>query len=732
MKKGFTLIELLSVLGIMAILLLIAVPTYVTISQNMKERMYQAKVREILVKGESYAEETNNYAFLVNRLLEEGKISADDESGNIYDPRDKRKMNCDLIEISYQDNQIKSNLISQSECLSDEDISSRYGLLTLTLKGNVNETVKPGEWTNDSEVSVGYVINDKYKDIVGEITGLTWSGAEEKSCTLENIHECDTYKVSTTTSASLTVRLVANIKVKDATVTNNYTTSVLMDVEAPLLKKDSIIVNNDVETTENKKVTFELTDNYGSGLETYALVTEKSCQNASYKPSEEVVEGTQTESLDEQVYYVCAKDKVGNEKGYFEDGYQIDVKNVDKNQLRASLSITSRDNRYYSRDVKLTISTNKNASDLEMCVSQTNYLQDCSFETYSETKNITLNGDYDGSTKTVYVTVKDKAGNLSHTKANYTLYKYCSRLGSWQVTSNTKNSCPSCGTAYYNISYRQNDYYFTGHQCNTKQEGRSCGLKSCDPVDDMNPNDYNSSKKVTCDKTQFQKLINNHIDRFKNALNYQNFRNALYDCSGTTASILASSDNAYNILRNHSRTQVVSGNGSGTTCKCYYNKDSKSAEKTCAKAACNGEYKRYVSGSIYNGRVFVLSATTSAHPMDWGTSSGKCGDDNGFGDCENEGSSWEKWGYRSIILSDANNNAYEATGWGYCTKSTNGVLNWDDCYSSDERRNRIATFQNGVRVGLYSFQNWDYDSYKQSRDVYGYNNGKVYVQIFVI
>ena len=131
MKKGFTLIELLSVLGIMAILLLIAVPTYLTVSNNVKENMYESKVKELLAKGESYAEDSNNYVFSVNRLLEEGKISADDESGNIYDPRDKRKMNCDLIEISYQDNQIKSNLISQSECLSDEDISSRYGLLTL-------------------------------------------------------------------------------------------------------------------------------------------------------------------------------------------------------------------------------------------------------------------------------------------------------------------------------------------------------------------------------------------------------------------------------------------------------------------------------------------------------------------------------------------------------------------------------------------------------------------------
>ena len=725
MKKGFTLIELLSVLGIMAILLLIAVPTYVTISQNMKERMYQAKVREILAKGESYAEETNNYAFLVNRLLEEGKISADDESGNIYDPRDKRKMNCDLIEISYQDNQIKSNLISQSECLSDEDISSRYGLLTLTLKGNVNETVKPGDWTNDSEVSVGYVINDKYKDIVGEITGLTWSGAEEKSCTLENIHECDTYKVSTTTSASLTVRLVANIKVKDATVTNNYTTSILMDVEAPILKKDSIIVNNDVETNENKKVTFELTDNYGSGLETYALVTEKSCQNASYKPSEEVVEGTQTESLDEQVYYVCAKDKVGNEKGYFEDGYQIDVKNVDKNQLRASLSITSRDNRYYSRDVKLTISTNKKASDLEMCVSQTSFLQDCSFETYSETKNITLNGDYDGSTKTVYVTVKDKAGNLSHTKANYTLYKYCSRLGSWQVTSNTKNSCPSCGNANYNISYRQNDYYFTGHQCNTKQESRSCGLKSCDPVESMNPNDYNSSKAVTCNASYFQRLINNS-DRFRNALNYQSFRNALYDCSGTTASILKSSDSAYNILRNHSRTRVITGSGSGASCTCYY------LRSNCSGSCKTGDYMAYVSDVIYWGRVLVLSATTMEKIPNGGTSSSACGDDNGFGDCENEGRNWSKWGYRDIIIGNANKSSNSSTGWGYCTKSTNGVLNWGDCSSWAERKNRIASFQDGVRVGLFSHQDWSYEKGNSDRDVYTYRAGTVYVQIFMI
>ena len=722
MKKGFTLIELLSVLGIMALLLLIAVPTYLTVSNNVKENMYESKVKELLAKGESYAEDSNNYVFSVNRLLEEGKISADDESGNIYDPRDKRKMNCDLIEISYQDNQIKSNLISQSECLSDEDISSRYGLLTLTLKGNVNETVKPGVWTNDSEVSVGYVINDKYKDIVEEITGLTWSGAEEKNCTLENIHECDTYKVSTTTSSSLTVRLVANIKVKDATVTNNYTTSVLMDVEAPLLKEDSIIVNNDVETNENKKVTFELTDNYGSGVASYALVTEKSCQNASYK---EAFDGTQTEYLDEKVYYICARDNVGNEKGYFEDGYQIDIKNVDKSQLKASLSITSQERRYRSKEVRLRISANKSANDLEMCVSQTGYLQDCSFESYRETKNIVLNGDYDGSNKTVYVTVKDKAGNLAHAEANYKLYKYCTRLGPREFAYDNSNTCPKCGNAYYRETYIRYDYYITNHECRRTNRLTDCNIPECDPVETMNPNDYESSKKVACNATYFQRLVNNS-NRFQNALNYQNFRNALYDCSGTTASILRSSDSAYNILRNHSRTRVITGSGSGAGCTCYY------LRSNCSGSCKTGDYMAYVSDVIYWGRVLVLSATTMEKIPNGGTSSSACGDDNGFGDCENEGSSWSKWGYRDIIISNANKSSNSSTGWGYCTKSTNGVLNWGDCSSWAERKNRIASFQDGVRVGLFSHQDWSYEKGNGDRDVYTYRAGTVYVQIFMI
>ena len=50
MRKGFTLVEILAVIAIIAVLVLIAVPTYNTISGTMKENVYNAKIEEIKAK----------------------------------------------------------------------------------------------------------------------------------------------------------------------------------------------------------------------------------------------------------------------------------------------------------------------------------------------------------------------------------------------------------------------------------------------------------------------------------------------------------------------------------------------------------------------------------------------------------------------------------------------------------------------------------------------------------
>ena len=164
MKKGFTLVELIAVVSIISLLLLIGIPSYLLVSNNIKQTMYESKVKELLSKGEEYAEETNSFAFSVNTLLEEGKVSADNESGNILDPRDKRKMNCDIIEIHYEDNSYKGNYIENSTCWSDEELNNNYGVLELVLLDeNGEEIVSDNAWLSYSKIKVSYRIKETYQ-----------------------------------------------------------------------------------------------------------------------------------------------------------------------------------------------------------------------------------------------------------------------------------------------------------------------------------------------------------------------------------------------------------------------------------------------------------------------------------------------------------------------------------------------------------------------------------------
>ncbi len=247
-------------------------------------------------------------------------------------------------------------------------------------------------------------------------------------------------------------------------------------------------------------------------------------------------------------------------------------------------------------------------------------------------------------------------------------------------------------------------------------------------------NNYAQSKIVACRDDLFQRLIDTYTAKFRNAVNNsQNFRNAMYDCGSVAASAISNSRNGYPVLRQSGRTTIVSGNGRHASCTCYPNKESKSAMKTCDKPACSGEYDQFVSGVIYSGRIFVLSATSDRKPGDYGTSSSKCGDDDGYGNCENEGKNFEVDGYRSIIMGPSNGEANEVIGWGYCNSRTNNaVLNTNEC--DDETENRIAIFQDGLRVGLYSCidKYYDINDGRNDRTYNDFESYKVYAQIFKI
>jgi type IV pilus assembly protein PilA len=80
-KKGFTLVELLATIVIMGIIIAIAVPSYIHITQSTKEKAYESKKEYIEAKAISYASENDldPATITVADLINAGYIEADSD-----------------------------------------------------------------------------------------------------------------------------------------------------------------------------------------------------------------------------------------------------------------------------------------------------------------------------------------------------------------------------------------------------------------------------------------------------------------------------------------------------------------------------------------------------------------------------------------------------------------------------------------------------------------------------
>ena len=86
-KKGFTLTELLVVIALISIIVLIAVPSVVSISKRINKRVYNAKIQEIVTAAELFG--TNNpdlfngrteVKVYISELVNKGFVSTDSKS----------------------------------------------------------------------------------------------------------------------------------------------------------------------------------------------------------------------------------------------------------------------------------------------------------------------------------------------------------------------------------------------------------------------------------------------------------------------------------------------------------------------------------------------------------------------------------------------------------------------------------------------------------------------------
>lgn len=126
-KKGFTLVELIIVIAIIALLMVVAIPSILLISNKINDRMYNSKVELILAAAEIYADDnfaslfgdgTNKTSIKVKELvptyLEADEVDKNPQTGvvtyTITDPRDDSSMNDKVIWLTKKNSRVIATL----------------------------------------------------------------------------------------------------------------------------------------------------------------------------------------------------------------------------------------------------------------------------------------------------------------------------------------------------------------------------------------------------------------------------------------------------------------------------------------------------------------------------------------------------------------------------------------------------------------------------------------------
>lgn len=422
-NKGFTLIELIVVIAIMGIILILALPQVSKIQEANKDRKYEVYKESVRAGSKLYID---SYA---------KDLFGNNDSG--------------CIRIKYSE--LKQNNLVKD--FGSKDISC----------GNDSETF----------VEVRKVLSEyKYKvNIVcrnTESNKVEWEQAEvtggENSCSINPDRDGPEIKaVPSSTSNKWYNSKNLNIKIQVSDVSG-------------LNANTSIIYNwyNKTTGTQYKDNSKNYKNKKGAEKVSFTIPDSK-------MPSDSGGKYKLTIKPDTSKGY-GVQDVLGNVRvtGEEEEEYWIDNEGPKFNNTKVESSTGS----YKSKKVIFKMDATDNftpQSDLKVYISNSGYQKGGSWKNYSSQMSWTLTGSYDGKSRTIYISIKDLAGNITEKKFTYTVYKEC-QSGNITTSSSTGSCRGSCGTGTTTRTYRVRDRY-TRASCSGdgRRETVSCntGIDCC-------------------------------------------------------------------------------------------------------------------------------------------------------------------------------------------------------------------------------------------------------------
>lgn len=307
-RKGFTLLEVIGVVAVLALVIAIALPVFGNIKNNTLKREFQNVKSRIELAAEQYASDTKVITVSVGKLIEEGYLSADDQE-TIYDPITNESLNCNIVELTFNNGTYSANLTDNNVTGADGTCNSYEGSSNSIIKiacydenGNTTACEKTFEDTNSwysGSVKLTYEGSDN-------VTNYRWSALTGESSTEDHI-------IVTTDSIKSTV-FTLSVTYEDGNVSTGNVV-VQIDNQNPVVVD---VVKDDGWSKGTKAVTINASDYSGSGIAGYAISNSNDCTSAKYQENSAF-------NLNTGTYYACVKDKAGN----ISSSHEFEVKNID-------------------------------------------------------------------------------------------------------------------------------------------------------------------------------------------------------------------------------------------------------------------------------------------------------------------------------------------------------------------------------------------------------------------